>query len=442
MLPAKIEDGPGGGRAPAGAEPAGALADAALARAVGGDASPFERDLFAISVTKLRTWATGCRLRYRLTHGDARGEGRAPFVEELPLVIGKAGHRVLEMLGDGALSGESDPSHRPSFESVAALISMTPEAANPVVLGRLEEILLRDEALDAIDFRKTLAVEEPFSFDIGDGFTARGVFDRVDRDEAWNTIDVVDYKLGRGLTGPLDEDPQALIYTAAAHEVYADAREVRFRQTWLALLPAVKPRVLAWTPEIDGRARSAARGVLEAIHRETEWAPLDEPAAACRTCPHAHRCPLFAEPQAPQTFPLARSVSEVARRADAFKSYAKVYTKLAKAHEAELRAVLDVNGDFVIDGKEVVLKTTPGRRRWKGVGPEDVTDALLSATGHAPTVDMIEATDGSAVEAWVRKHTSGGQKARAIETLDALAPRKPSQRVVIGDEDEEDDDAD
>lgn len=399
-------------------------------------ARPFAHDARAISASKLRDWKLGCRARYRWSHGDAEAEGRieGPIEEPLALRVGSYVHRVLERVGRemlriGAVVTPQEPTLASTIDHE---IEADREAADVVVANRAEALLEREEVLVALDWSRTTAIELPWTLDLGDGWSARGIFDRVDEDREWNAVEVVDWKTGRVLGGPLEEDAQALLYLAGARALWPEAKRVRFTQVWLALLPVVWPRSIDWTPDLDRRARAAGRSVLEEIHREIAWAPLAEPSVICRTCPHVARCPLYAGEEDRGEAIVVATAESLVLQTERARTRTKVYDRIARAGERELRALLELEGEegFLAADRRVAIRTTRGRRSWGRARPDDVAAALRGTIGRTPPLESLTATRSTAVEAFVRG-LGRVERARAHEALDTVAPRQPTQRLVI-----------
>lgn len=376
--------------------------------------------LATISASRIILWNT-CRLAYRYEHID-----KFPDPPHVKTAVGSAVHEALADVGRLATSRKV--ATIPTEEAVSLVRS-----SRLPVLNEARELMR--EVAPALDFSNALpeGIEEEFSFELEPGRVAHGRTDLVRRDNDWNTVTIDDWKTTQLIGGPLEEDPQAILYLAGEHARYeGEAPRIVFRRVYLR--HGYTTPGLMWSPDVDARARELCSSTLDEIEAETEFAP--NPSPACKRCAFVDRCPAWASPE---TLPpdLARPLDELVAFAVHARTAARVFARRAKAADALLSVVLEMAGPFEAAGREVSLKTTKGRRSSK-VNPRAVARAL------GIPEDAISATAWGAVTAALKGRTKQ-ERAQAWAAIDALAPRKPSQRVLIGalaDEDEEDDEAD
>lgn len=418
-----------------------------------------QHDANAISPSKARAWAQGCRFYFRCVYGDATGAGRVEAPATLPQRVGTCAHGALDLIAR-TMKGAIVPDGKRA-ELILDAIHAQPEATDPAVLARVEKLLTVEnlERLGLLDVSKLHATEQAWELTLRDevegdfprgprgrpALTARGRFDRLDLDVSWGELVITEMKTGGRLTGPVGDDHQALLYTMAgrelADELDAKVNRIRFRQVWLAL--DIAPRELVWSEELDARARAAAISTLEEIHAEKDWHA--SPGPACRTCPYVDVCPAWTRSEPPPSLDDAMPLDDLATRAVEFRTRAKVYARRADALESQLANIAAMNGPFVAGGRPVELVTVKGRRSGS-VDP----DAVARAVAHVTGGEWGRLAPGIAVTSWGRfraalKGLSKGAKAAAWAAVDVIAPRNAKQKLVIGPlagEDAEEDEAD
>jgi DNA helicase-2/ATP-dependent DNA helicase PcrA len=211
-----------------------------------------------------------------------RQEQRLPAVQSAEAVHGVIQHEVLRQAGEARKSGrEVTASALKSIHEEVWRQSTFPDPRRTATFKRIGAAQLeayRDKGgFDA----SPEFLEQPFSAAV-DGWTLRGVIDRIDRTESgWR---IVDYKSGRPLTRSRRDLQVALYALGASGALHLDPMELEV--VYLATGDSVKiEKVGDLVTEATSQAAEVAAGV-----REGRFDARPE-RRRCRLCPYRLACP-------------------------------------------------------------------------------------------------------------------------------------------------------
>ena len=238
-----------------------------------------------------------------------------------------------------------------------------------------------------------------------------------------STLDVIDYKYGKGVAVSAVDNPQELCYGLGALNEYGfayDVERVRLhiyqpRINNISTHELTAAELLAWGDKIKPVAEQAAKG-------KGKYSA----GAHCRFCPHAGRCRALAKTctEYVETHGLRVAVPVMAPHevADALAMEPLVTLWLRRVKDQALTTLLDggeVPGYKVVEGK-------PGNRKWTD---ELQVMSALDAAGYAPG----EYTETKLLSPAGMDKALG--KKRAAELLDGLTERAPGAPTVVPESD-------
>jgi RecB family exonuclease len=210
-----------------------------------------------------------------------RQEQRLPAVQSAEAVHGVIQHEVLRQAGEARKSGrEVTASALKSIHGEVWRQSRFPDPRRAATFKRIGAAQLEAyRGQGGFDVPPEF-LEQPFSAAV-DGWTLRGVIDRIDRTESgWR---IVDYKSGRPLTRSRRDLQVALYALGASRALHLDPMELEV--VYLATGESVKvEKVRDLVTEATNQAAEVATGV-----REGRFEARPE-RRRCRLCPYRLAC--------------------------------------------------------------------------------------------------------------------------------------------------------
>lgn len=276
----------------------------------------------------------------------------------------------------------------------------------------IQEQIHTDDALVMLEQRVDFSPWVPDGFGTADCIIIQG-----------NTMDVIDYKYGKGVAVSAIDNPQEKCYGLGALNDYGfayDIEQVRLhiyqpRINNVSTHELTAAELLAWGDKIKPVAEQAAKG-------KGKYSA----GAHCRFCPHAGRCRALAKTctEYVETHGLRVAVPVMAPHevADALAMEPLVALWLRRVKDQALTTLLDggeVPGYKVVEGK-------PGNRKW--------TDELqVMAALDAAGVSREDYTETKLLSPAGMDKALG--KKRAAELLDGLTERAPGAPTVVPESD-------